>query len=69
LDNTIEDFSITNPEERFQRFGQRDHCRIYGKDYLDRLMSVGFKVNQINIEADFHQYGLNPEENLFICKK
>lgn len=69
LEKTIEDFSITDPEERFLRFGQRDHCRLYGKDYEDRLMGVGFKVDQANIGIHFSQYALNLEEKLFICKK
>ena len=41
---TFEDQSVTTPTERERVFGQRDHVRIYGKDYYDRLRSAGFEV-------------------------
>jgi SAM-dependent methyltransferase len=43
-DTTYEDFTITKPEDREKAFGQNDHVRWYGKDYKDRLKSVGFEV-------------------------
>ena len=50
---TFEDFSITSPEERERYFGQKDHVRIYGKDYKRRLESVGFRVELYDIKKDF----------------
>ncbi|MBA7548095.1 hypothetical protein ES705_40541 [subsurface metagenome] len=47
---TFKDFSITSPEEREKYFGQKDHVRIYGKDYKERLGNVGFKVEIYNIK-------------------
>jgi SAM-dependent methyltransferase len=44
LDKTLEDPTITSPEERARIFGQDDHVRIYGKDYKERLESAGFIV-------------------------
>lgn len=66
---TYEDFSITNPLKRERVFGQYDHVRIYGQDYEKRLSSVGFKVVRTNISKKFSKYGVNQEEDLFICKK
>lgn len=43
-EKTYEDASITDPKEREKAFGQDDHVRMYGKDYGDRLASVGFEV-------------------------
>ena len=43
---TFEDFSITDPKERNKLFGQYDHVRIYGMDFFDRLINVGFKVER-----------------------
>jgi SAM-dependent methyltransferase len=48
LVKTYEDFNITSPEERSKHFGQYDHVRVYGKDYFDRLRSVGFTVNEVD---------------------
>jgi predicted SAM-dependent methyltransferase len=44
---TIEDSTIVTPEDRQRVFGHPEHVRIYGKDYIDRLNSVGFQVNII----------------------
>ena len=41
---TYEDPSITDPSEREKHFLQKDHVRLYGLDYAERLSSVGFKV-------------------------
>jgi len=71
---TFEDFSIILPEEREKYFGQKDHVRIYGKDYKNRLERIGFKVelydikNDLNIQ-DIKKFGLNEEEILYIGKK
>lgn len=41
---TDEDASVTAPSERLKRFGQEDHVRVYGWDYLERLRRAGFHV-------------------------
>lgn len=48
---TFEDDTITDRKERARIFGQYDHVRIYGRDYFDKLRSIGFKVE----EADYTQ--------------
>ncbi|QDO93738.1 methyltransferase domain-containing protein [Formosa sediminum] len=45
---TFEDDSITDKAERAKIFGQYDHVRIYGRDYFDKLRSIGFKVDEID---------------------
>ncbi len=66
---TFEDFSVTEPKQREVLFGQFDHVRIYGQDYVNRLKNAGFKVSRINISNEYIEYGLNIEEDIFICKK
>jgi len=46
--NTFEDDSITDKKERSKIFGQYDHVRVYGRDYFDKLRSIGFKVEEVN---------------------
>ena len=41
---TFEDPSVTSEAERLRVFGQEDHVRIYGEDYVDRLEEAGFNV-------------------------
>ena len=45
---TFEDNSITDQKERARIFGQYDHVRVYGRDYFDKLRSIGFKVDEVD---------------------
>lgn len=54
---TFEDDSITDKKERARIFGQYDHVRIYGRDYFDKLRSVGFNVDEVDYTSK-----LTPEE-------
>ncbi|PQE00643.1 methyltransferase type 11 [Mycobacterium sp. EPG1] len=73
---TFEDPSVTDPAERLRLFGQEDHVRRYGPDYIDRLKSVGFKVTVINPEdfleaAEISEMAVGPNrgEQIFFCTK
>jgi len=57
INKTYEDFSVSGPEERERLFGQKDHVRIYGRDYGDRLANAGFKV-----KIDKYSQSLNSED-------
>ncbi|MEZ5081931.1 MAG: methyltransferase domain-containing protein [Bacteroidales bacterium] len=46
---TYEDPSIVKPQDRLRAFGQEDHVRRYGPDYVDRLREAGFKVDTITV--------------------
>jgi SAM-dependent methyltransferase len=49
---TDADTSITDPRERESRFGQKDHVRMYGDDFINRLQATGFSVTTVT-ENDF----------------
>ena len=71
---TFSDDSITNQKERAAIFGQYDHVRIYGRDYFDKLRSIGFKVveedytNKISQEL-VEKYCLAKGEIIPVCFK
>lgn len=46
---TFSDDTIVDQKERAKIFGQYDHVRVYGRDYFDKLRSIGFKV----VEEDY----------------
>jgi hypothetical protein len=70
IDKTYEDPSISDSAEREKKFGQRDHVRIYGRDYIDRLKKIGFDVAVISdLAASFPKFGLNSKEKIFVCYK
>lgn len=70
---TIEDPTITTPEERERAFGEKQHFRFYGYDLIERLEECGFQV-QLDLGKDVEQqtrekYGLRDDENIFYCTK
>jgi SAM-dependent methyltransferase len=75
-DTTFEEPSIRSPEERERVYGQYNHVRLYGHDYVDKLRSVGFIVNEFawtKALEDFgglnNKYGLNPDEIIYFALK
>jgi SAM-dependent methyltransferase len=42
--STFTDDTIVDQKERAKIFGQYDHVRVYGRDYFEKLRSIGFKV-------------------------
>ena len=47
-EKTFEDNTITDKKQRAEIFGQYDHVRVYGRDYFDKLRSIGFKVDEVD---------------------
>ncbi len=73
LDKTLEGVA-NNEEERLKYYGQKDHYRIYAKDYFINLENCNFVVNAINpndaeLNFDTQKYALNPKEDLIIVYK
>jgi SAM-dependent methyltransferase len=52
---TDEDLSITDPKVRHARYGQYDHVRRYGWDYVDRLRAAGLTVKVENAAELFDE--------------
>ena len=51
-EQTFEDDTITDKKERAKIFGQYDHVRIYGRDYFDKLRSIGFRVDEVDYTSN-----------------
>lgn len=47
---TEEDPGLTDAAERERRFGQKDHLRMFGDDFAQRLESAGFSVAVLSAE-------------------
>lgn len=74
LEKTYENPSVRRPSQRVKHFGQYDHVRQYGRDYIERLRSVGFIVNRDDYvmkfsEGDIKKYGLMRTEYIYYCNK
>jgi len=48
MDTTLEGAGVTDPAERERLFRQKDHYRLYGRDYLNRVMACGFVIGEEN---------------------
>jgi len=71
---TYEDPNITSPEEREKHFWQKDHLRLFGKDYPNWLEKAGFQVEDYPVTDLFNddeitQYRLQKSEILYLAKK
>jgi ubiquinone/menaquinone biosynthesis C-methylase UbiE len=69
-----EDPSIMEPSERWRRFGQDDHVRVYSKDgFKKRLKDSGFKVKEYSkndfSDGDFENNGISARSILYIVYK
>jgi len=70
---TFEDPTAQTPEARLRIYGQSDHVRIYGLDYVERLEEAGFKVKTKSCTKMFdkeiiRKYGL-PQYDIYLCEK
>jgi SAM-dependent methyltransferase len=71
---TFEDPGVTDPRERERVFGQYDHVRIYGRDYVSRLERVGFEVEVADyvstVDRDVaERFQLDSQERVVLCRK
>lgn len=41
---TYEDKAIATPEQRLKAYGQKDHVRLYGNDFVERFERYGLKI-------------------------
>lgn len=70
---TYEDPTITSPEDREKHFWQKDHVRLFGLDYPDRLSKAGFDMEcnelakELGEKAD--RYRIIPHEILYVGHK
>lgn len=73
---TLENLTITSPEERDRLYGQWDHVRYYGRDVKSRLERAGFQVEEcwmpdvLNIsKIKIERYGIAQKELVHMCYK
>ncbi len=71
---TLEDPSITSPAEREKHYWQKDHVRLFGLDYKEKLAAAGFKVKADDFINSFtpeliDRYRLPAGEIIYFCTK
>lgn len=73
-EETFEDPSITDPAERERLFGQADHVRRCGLDYVERMRDAGFearvlRASEVIDESDCRRMGVQTDRVIFFCEK
>lgn len=71
---TLEDPAITSEADREKHYWQKDHVRLYGQDYQNRLEKVGFQVKADKFVQELDKqlvskFALPAEEVIYFCKK
>jgi len=71
---TFEDPSITSEEDREHYYWQKDHVRLFGKDYPKWLEKAGFKVDVFEKEkfyssSQIERFRLQEKEILYVVRK
>jgi len=73
-ETTLEDPAIVTPEDREKYYWQKDHVRLFGRDYPDYLKKAGFEVQEFWLKEHlepsvFERYRISSDEVLYIAKK
>ena len=73
-EHTYEDKTITSPEDREKHYWQKDHLRLFGKDYPDHLEKAGFKVKRDAFVQEMkpelrQRFRLQDEEIIYLAEK
>lgn len=73
-ETTYEDPTITSLQDREKHYWQKDHVRLFGKDYPMWLEKAGFKVESFDPKehisaALITRYRIAPSEILYIARK
>lgn len=73
---TLEDTTVVSAQERLNKYGEPDLCRLHGMDFKERLVKGGFKVEPIDYRKRFSQeenerfsLGDGKREIIFSCRK
>jgi glycosyltransferase involved in cell wall biosynthesis/SAM-dependent methyltransferase len=74
IEKIREDPSLTDIGERWRRFGQDDHIRLYSKKgFIDRVQGAGFTITQYGVdyfgEEVFSLHGISSKSILYLVKK
>src|SRR5690554_174477 len=74
LDEIDEDPEESRESERWRRFGQGDHLRLYNHEsFVSRVRGAGFEVSLLDVSyfgaATYQSLGLKKESVLYVVKK
>jgi len=74
VDHIDEDPSVVDEGERWRRFGQDDHVRLYSKSgFIGRVQEAGFAVHEFGRDffgtQEFARFGITNQSVLYVVQK
>ncbi len=71
-EETLEVPGADSPAERMRLYGKRDHVRIYGSDFGERLAGAGFEVTRERFGGQLgpevmKTFGLSESTDIYLC--
>ncbi len=74
IELTYEDKSITSPDDRLREYGQKDHVRLYGRDYKRRFEAYGLKITEYSpknyfSKDDIDRFGFIEDDVIMVAEK
>lgn len=74
LKKTFQDPGIDSDELRIIAYGQEDHARLFGLDFLERISESGLTLKpcrhlDVATLEEASYYGMNPREDLILAQK
>lgn len=72
--STFEDPAVNTEQQRLRFYGQKDHVRLYGNDFKERIEAYGLNVEVkspcvIQGAQQVAKYGLIEEDIIMVCRK
>ncbi len=70
--DTLELPGVMTAAERLEKYGQEDHVRLFGRDYLERIKAFGLDVNTYSpkeccTQEEVARYGFIEDDVSIIC--
>ncbi len=74
IPKTLEFENVNTSEERANAYGQNDRWRLYGRDFVSRIESKGFKVMVEDYTKELSEdliekYRISKEDKIYVCRK
>jgi SAM-dependent methyltransferase len=78
LEETVEEktknYKDLNASYLLEKYGQKDHVRLYGRDFLERWEKMGCAVELVTPQSfltrvDLQRYLLDVYDNVYLCRK
>lgn len=71
---TYENIAVQSEQQRLEHYGQKDHCRLYGLDVMERISSYGFIVREYNVskmltKEKIKELRVMSEDRIYLCQK